>query len=524
MDVGTAQAVDVRHSHYTHSLASARSALRAGDHEAVLQHASALFRAFATPPFPLPVAGGIPELDLLLDTLGAKLGAMFDLPATRAHSGNWVLATCLYETGGHTPVIRDLASALPDGLSGLVLTLAGHDLSQLTPAAVARTGLAEDAVHHAGAPTLAGTCENVLRFFDERPPKRLFLFHHPDDAAAIAAASALASRGADVWLVHHVDVCPCVGLFLPRVRLIDLTPRACAFTRHVLGLDTIFLPLTCPDPGSAQTILPRRDGLTTALAGSAFKASQDSAHDYPAVIAAMLHAGGGTHVHIGPLGDDQREAIAKTLHAGNIDRSRFVHVPVAPTLLKALRDERIDLLINTWPLGGARTAVEAMAAGVPVVWHSPHPSDDRLRLQMAWHGAPVWRHLSDLTAIVSSADATWLAAQAGAARRHYEARHHPSHWRQFFLAPDASSGLPMPEGYDASLFLPVLWSSVLDQAIEIADDRIERLQQDVTRGHDETHAELESLKERLRLAEDAIDGARDPWVVRLLHRRRTART
>jgi hypothetical protein len=522
--VGAAQAVAVRQSHYARSLASARSALRAGDHEAVLQHASALFRAFATPPFPLPVAGGIPELDLLLDALGAKLGAMVHRPATRDPSGNWVLATCLYETGGHTPVVRDLASALPDGLAGMVLTLAGHDMSHLTPAAVARTGLAEDAVHHVGAPTLAGTCENILRFFDERPPKRLFLFHHPDDAAAIAAASALASSGAEVWLVHHADACPSVGLFLPQVRLIDLTLRACAFTRHVLGLDTIFLPLTCPDPGSVQSTVPRRDRLTTALAGSAFKASQDSAHDYPSVIAAILHAGGGTHVHIGPLRDDQRGAIEKTLHAGGIDRSRFVHVPGAPTLLKALREERIDLLINTWPLGGARTAVEAMAAGVPVVWHSPHPCDDRLRLQMAWHGAPVWRHLSDLTAIVSRADPAWLAAQSGAARRHYEARHHPSHWRQFFLAPDASSGLPMPEGYDASLFLPVLWRSALDHAIEIADDRVERLQQDVTHGRADTHAELESLKERLRLAEDAIDDARDPWVVRLLRRRRTART
>ncbi len=510
-------------SHYADLLASARAALRAGDLEATLQHASALLRAFSTPPFPLPLAGGIPELDFLIDALGAKLGARLDLLAPREHCGNWVLGTFLGEVGGHTPVVHDLASALPEGLSGLVLTLAGHDPSQLTSAAVARTGVAAEAVHYANAPTLIGTCENVLRILRERPPKRLFLLHHPDDASAIAAASALASTGAEVWLVHHADFCPTVGLFLPGIRLIDLTPRACAFTRHVLGLETIFLPLTCPDPGPARTTFLHRGPLTTALAGSAFKASQASAHDYPEVIAAVLHAGGGTHVHIGPLGDDQREEIWKTLHAGGIDRSRFVHVPIAPTLIEALWDERIDLLINTWPLGGARTAVEAMAAGVPVVWHSPHPGDDRIRLQMAWPGAPVWRHLSDLTAIVSGASAPWLDAQSGAARRHYEARHHPSLWRQFFAAPAASSGLPLPEGYDASLFLPALWSDLLDRAIEIADGRVDRLQQDVAHRHEHTHVELEGLKERLRLAESAIDDTRVPWPVRLFRRWRAHR-
>ena len=240
-----------------------------------------------------------------------------------------------------------------------------------------------------------------------------------------------------------------------------------------MGLETTFLPLTCPDPGPVATKLFHRNRLTTALSGSAFKASQTSAHSYPEVLGAVLDACGGTHVHIGPLSDSQLEAIAAVLDARGIDRSRFVHVPVAPTLVEALRHERIDLLINTWPFGGARTAVEAMAAGVPVVWHSSHPSEDRIRLQMAWPGAPVWRHLSDLTAIVSGASTSWLAAQSGAARRHYEERHHPSLWRKFFAAPDGLSGLPLPQGYDASLFLPALWNDVLDRAIEVAADRVD---------------------------------------------------
>jgi hypothetical protein len=447
-------------------LASARSSSKTGDIEATLQHASAVFRALGTPPLLLPLPGGIPELDVLLDDLGAKLGAQVNPTVPREHCGNWVLATFLYETGGHTPVVRDLALALPERLSGLVLTLAGHDSSQLTSAAIARTGLAPEAVHSAVAPTLAGTCENVLRIFRERAPKRLFLLHHPDDASATAAASALAARGSETWLIHHADLFPSVGLFVPGIRLIDLTPRACAFSRHVLGLETMFLPITCPDPEPTRPPFLDRGRLTTALAGSAFKASQAFAHDYPAVTAAVLQASGGTHVHVGPLDGHQLTEIAKTLDASGIEQSRFIHVPVAPTLIEALRDERIDLLINTWPLGGARTVVEAMAAGVPVVWHSPHPNADRIRLQMAPPKAPVWRRVPDLAAIVSGADVRWLEWQSGVVRGHYETKHHPSLWKQFLAAPAASLGLPLPEGYDASLFLPALWNDLLGYALK----------------------------------------------------------
>ena len=54
----------------------------------------------------------------------------------------------------------------------------------------------------------------------------------------------------------------------------------------------------------------------------------------------------------------------------------------------------------------------------------------------------------------------------------------------------------------------MLWSDLLDHAIEIADDRVDRLQQDVAQRYEHTHVELDGLKERLRLAESAIDDAR----------------
>lgn len=496
------------------ALAGAQKAFRHGDYETMLQQSGHLLRRFSLPPFPLPVAGGFAEIDHLLHALGQKMRREFTLNPPTPEGGDWILASCIHETGGNTPLMRDLAAALPRGLSGIVLTLTGHDSAELTPRALERTGLPAAAIHRADAPTLVETCRNVLRIFETKRPRRLFLFQFPEDTTAIAAAAALLAAGTELWLVHHADGLPTAGLFLPGVRILDLTPRTCAFTRHVLGLRTDWLPLTCPDPGLPSADFLRRGRLTTALSGSIFKTTQETAVAYPEVVATVLRATGGTHLHIGPLKEDQRVTILNAVVTAGLSADQFVHVPVVPTLAGALRSEGVDLLLNSWPYGGARTAVEAAATGIPMAWHSPHPAEDRWLLQMAYPGAPVWRSHSDLVSLVTAADAPWLKEQSRAARTHYERSHHPDRWRQFFSTPEHGSGDALPEGFDATLFLPLLWRRLVDQAIEIDDAKTARR----LRKCEEKLSELAETRRRLRKVEAELDEARFPWPIRLYRR------
>jgi len=492
-------------------LAAARAAFHAGDFEAALLGTEGILRGLGTPPFPLPVPGGLPEVDFLLDALGRRIAAdLAPEPAAAEQGGDWILATLLYEFGGHTPLIRDLAAALPDPPAGLALTLTGHAAAELSDRALARTGIAPAATYRASGASRVETCRDTLRFLRARSPRRLFLLQHPDDTAAVAAAAALAAAGTQLLLVHHADIHPTAGLFLPGARVIDLTPRACSFTRHVHGLPSVWLPLTCPDPGAARPHFGRRGRLTTALSGSLSKTTQPSLHRYPEVVAAVLRATGGAHVHVGALLDFQLEAIGQALADAGVDTGRFIHVPSAPTLVDALRGEGVDLLVNTWPLGGARTAVEAMAAGVPMVWHSPHPAFDRARCQMAWPGAPLWRHPADLAALAAAADTAWLTAQSGAARRRYEQLHHPSRWRQFFADPGAATGEPLPDGFDATLHLPWLWETLLERATE-CDGPLRDGIRECARRQDETALGLAEAGQRLEALEAAQRASRLPW-------------
>ncbi len=478
------------------TLAAARDSLRAGDFEATLSHVAAILQRLTTTPLPLPLPGGLVDVDCLLDALGRKMSETFGNRPTSTGEGDWILATMIYEVGGHTPVIRDLATALPEPAKGLVLTLAGQAGAKLAPRALARTGLPPDSIHRVDAPGMTETFRNALRLFESGAPRRLFLMQHPDDPVAVAIAAALSAAGTEIWLLHHADGCPTAGLYLPGLRLIDFTPRACSFTRHVLGLRSTWLPLTCPDPGPTPPAFLKHGRLTTACSGSLVKTWQDSSCPYRDVLGPLLRATGGRHVHIGPLKASHLADLDKMFEREGIERSRFIHVPVATTLADGLREAGVDLLLNTWPVGGARTVVEAMAAGIPIVWHAPHETVARLRRQMAYPGAALWCHISDLTALVARVDFQWLSTQSRAARRHYEERHHPLRWHQFFAAPDSVADPPLPAGFDASRFLPVLWDAMLDLAIDTHDARLERQQ--------EKFGELSNLKHRLQIIESEL--------------------
>jgi hypothetical protein len=231
----------------------------------------------------------------------------------------------------------------------------------------------------------------------------------------------------------------------------------------------------CPDRATVDYSCGRHGG-----GGSAFKASQASPHRYPDAIAAALHAGGGTAAHR-PLATIARRDRRRSTPAAS--SGPFVHVPLAPTLIAVLRDERIDLLINTWR-SVARVVVEAMAAGIPVVWQSliqrrSHSSADGLP------GALVRRHLS--ISPLSSRRQRPRRIRCRAA--HFELRHHPSCGGNF-CRPAASSAAPA-RGHDASLFLPAQERPARSGHRDRR--RARQLQEDMAPGHEPAHAGLEDL-------------------------------
>ena len=382
------------------------------------------------PPFP----AGVREADRLLLQLGDWLwstsGHDID-PAEKSLHGDCILATVLYDSGGHTAVIRDLAAALPHPPIALWLTMAHPSALTMKRSSVARAGMVGKTRFFPGHKAL-GCARQMVAALARLRPERLFLLHHPEDCIAVVVAVAARAMGTTIVLLHHADRTPSVGIFLPDLTIVDLNSRCAAFTRNSLGLGSALLPLSCPDPGKRDYPFLSDGSLTTALSGSAKKVAAIASPAYPDLVTSVLLSTGGRHVHIGPLPAGMLRNISGALQKKGLSAESFVHVPKTTSLEAAFRLYSIDLMINTYPRGGAKTAVESMASGVPMLWNSPDPGLDRMRLQMKYPQAPFWRNLDELKQLLQGIDREWLIQQSMAAREWYEQKHHPKLWVDFF--------------------------------------------------------------------------------------------
>jgi hypothetical protein len=422
-------------------------------------------RAKIVPVFP----AGIRQADELLATLGREIWDTIEKPAFPGPlKGDLILATRVYKDGGHTPLIKDLSSSLPERPLSLWLTKYKTVEGGLqNDGALQRTGLADvTRLFEEKNPWLQAN--RMIEALASLRPARLFLLHHPEDCVAVTIAAAAAAMGSTIYLIHHADSVPSCGLYLKGMRIYDLTPRSCAFSRYFLGLHTAWLPLTCPDPQLPQHKFLSEGRLVTGLSGTRDKVKAMRDPEYPELVSTLLEKTRGRHVHIGFVDKAVRKKTLRLLNCKGIPAERICWVDSAPTLVEALVANNVDLMINTYPRGGARTAVETMAAGRAMVWHSPSSDHDVLRGQMRYPEAPVWRDLKDLVEIIEKTDRPWLEKQGASARHWYETQHRPDQWRQAIADYEAALQKELPERFDRELVL----NSLLDQICEASINRI----------------------------------------------------
>jgi hypothetical protein len=335
------------------------------------------------------------------------------------------VATQLYRDGGHTALVGDFVRARASRAEGahLIVTHAGWEPRPLTPEIRDRTGFASQAVTELLGGSLDDRLDALMNRLSELRPARTFLFHHPDDPLAVAAAQpSLCGR---CFLVHHSDATPSLGLYVPGISVIELNPAAAALAR-VLRLDAHLLLLTCPDPG------PRREGflaggrLVTASSGSPWKFAGNTPCTYADAVSVVLSTTGGRHVHIGALDEATLTVIRAGLASHDIDPASFVHRDWVPSLAMALREEGCDVFLASFPTDGARTLIEAAAAGTPYLAHAARRSTGARPLALDLPGAASWTGLEDLAEVLKALmDPEVLLARSRSARDWYLRLHRP---------------------------------------------------------------------------------------------------
>ena len=389
---------------------------------------------------------GVADWDVGLYRLGQSLladpGPAHAVPLRSGRCRQVYLASHLYDIGGHTALIGDMVSALGPDACVIVSQMMGTEPGRLPSAIQARLRLPADRVIALPGPSSADRCWQALAILRATAPEHLFLCHHPQDPlGSVLAQPELAPRR---LLVHHADATATFGLFVPGVRVIDLNPSAVAPTQ-LLSLASHLLRLTVPDPGPR----PSEDGaasFVTASSGSPHKFAPAATMDYADTIREVLGVTNGVHVHIGPLSDGRLTQIANALDAAGVEPERFLHIPRTPSLVDTLWERQCRVFLASYPVSGARTRVDVLAAGIPYLgFRQPTtegPPPSVADGQLVWH---TWEELR--TVMMRMLDTGARIECARRARAEYDRLHHPSIFASTLRA--ICDNVAVPEAMDA---------------------------------------------------------------------------
>lgn len=332
------------------------------------------------------------------------------------------IATELYITGGHTAVLEDFVRFQPNKKHLLLITgTIGGGESE-----VIRNRFSHLSIDIYWAPT--GTYLDKLCWLQQqlivKRPDQVFLFNHHQDAVAIAAVQP--NLVSQLIFYHHCDHQICLGLYLPHALHIDLHSFGYYNCRNNLGIkNNVYIPLIANDLNTRpHNIIFLADGkLRTCSSGSGYKFEQHYSYTYVEEVPKILAITGGYHIHIGYLSQHSLDTIESGLEKSGIEKDKFVHIPWVKSIWKAMHDQRIDVYISSFPIGGAKASVEVMGSGTPIIGHKNYHSSLLSCTEIIYPEAFFWSTLEELYSCLRSLTQEILLEQSAFSRKHYDLNH-----------------------------------------------------------------------------------------------------
>lgn len=387
------------------------------------------------------------DIDAACQAIGAaSLARLGPAPAVTPGGPPVFIASMLQRSGGHTAVLADIARHTGQGATVLLTGVAGP--TRLDALAHLFRGI--EPLRFEKAPR--GNRSVKLTWLQSRlrslAPSTVWLVNHHADSVAVAAVQP--DQGYVLKYLHHGDHHLCLGVMLPFGEHYD--PHAMGFhnCREVLQRsENRYLPMAVPppQPASDTALAADRTGpLVTCTAARVNKIEHAYWPAYADVVAQLLAATGGIHVHIGLLSRTYRWRMQRALARHGVDRTRLRYIPFVPSVSCALRELGVDLYLSSFPYAGARTLVEVMSAGIPTATHDHNGSRFLSAMDMLPPGSCVWSQPQELVAFVQAASRSDLQARGRQALAHYERYHTPAAMHAALMGDD-QTGVRSPSPY-----------------------------------------------------------------------------
>jgi len=330
----------------------------------------------------------------------------------------------LYRDGGHTRLLEDLIAAQPQADHRIIWTWAESTDATAHIAEVLRVRQAVPLEVLRGEPV--ERLRAAFAFLTEFCPDVRVHLGHPEDPLAIALMQPGIARRH--LIIHHSDCSFALGRSLGETLHVALGRHFQDFARREWALETVLLPPTCGEPVVAKVASWARDRqFLTVTSGSGYKFDLNGALSYLDILKERFAAREGAHVHIGSLSGEQKLRIEQHLDKLSC-RERFIYREHVPHLASALCELAPSVYIDSYPIGGARAIVEAMAAGLPICASNHDPNLDSS--SFCYPERLSWTHPAQVGIILAGLDPATLEHHTTLARTYFERNHSPRNFKQ----------------------------------------------------------------------------------------------
>jgi hypothetical protein len=330
----------------------------------------------------------------------------------------------LYREGGHTRLLEDLIAAQPHADHHIMWTYGESAETITNMAEVLRVKETFTLQALQGLPV--ERLRAAFALLAELSPDVLVHLGHPNDPIAIALMQPGIARRR--LMIHHGDGGFALGRSLLGTVHVALGRHFQDFARQEWGLKAVFLPLTCEQAVIARGASWAKDRpFLTVTSGSLAKFDLNGEFSYLDVLAERFAAREGAHVHIGSLTAEQILRIGQHLDKLNC-RGRFVYIVHVAPLATALSALAPSVYIDSYPIGGGRAIVEAMAAGLPICAARHDPNLDSSAF--CYPECLGWTHPAQVGTILAGLDSATLERHAALSRTYFEQNHSQRAFKQ----------------------------------------------------------------------------------------------